>query len=153
MILSFRGFALATLAAASLVLSPYADAQAPDGKPQSLPVTKIRVGAHAVAAEVAATPEQRTIGLMYRFSLPADRGMLFVFPEPQMVGFWMRNTYIPLSIAYLDADGRILNVEDMAPHDESSHPSRGPALYALEMRKGWFAERSLGPGTRITGLP
>jgi len=141
------------LATVVVVAAMNAAAQAPDGKPQSLPVTKIQVGTHAVNAEVASTPEQRTIGLMYRFSLPADRGMLFVFPAPAQQGFWMRNTYIPLSIAYLDAEGRILNVEDMAPLDESSHPSRGPALYALEMRKGWFAERNLGPGTRITGLP
>ena len=137
-------FALATASAL---------AQPTDGKPQSLPVTKIQVGSHAVDAEVAATPDQRALGLMYRFSLPADHGMLFVFPVPQPLGFWMRNTYIPLSIAFIGADGRILNVEDMAPRDESSHPSQGLALYALEMRKGWFAERSLGPGARVTGLP
>ena len=141
------------IATAAVVATMNAAAQTPDGKPQSLPVTKIQVGTHAVNAEVASTPEQRTIGLMYRFSLPADRGMLFVFPAPAQQGFWMRNTYIPLSIAFIDADGRILNVEDMAPQDESSHPSRGPALYALEMRKGWFAERNLGSGTRVTGLP
>jgi uncharacterized membrane protein (UPF0127 family) len=128
-------------------------AQPADGKPQSLPTIRIQVGTHAVTAEVAATPDQRTIGLMYRFSLPADRGMLFVFATPAPQGFWMRNTYIPLSIAFISADGTILNVEDMAPHDQSRHPSRGPALYALEMRKGWFAERQLGPGTRVTGLP
>jgi uncharacterized protein len=128
-------------------------AQPADGKPQALPVTKIKVGAHGVDAEVAATPREREIGLMFRFNLPADHGMLFVFSEPQPLGFWMRNTYIPLSIAFIDADGRILNVEDMAPRDESSIPSRGAALYALEMRKGWFAERNLGPGTRVTGLP
>jgi hypothetical protein len=141
------------LAAAAIAAAMSAAAQAPDGKPQSLPVTKIQVGTHAVNAEVASTPDQRTIGLMYRFSLPADRGMLFVFPAPAQQGFWMRNTSIPLSIAFIDAEGRILNVLDMAPHDESSHPSRGPALYALEMRKGWFAERGLGPGTVVTGLP
>ena len=128
-------------------------AQPADGKPQSLPTIRIQVGTHAVTAEVASTPVQRPLGLMYRFSLPADRGMLFVFPAPQLQGFWMRNTYIPLSIAFIAADGTILNVEDMAPHDESRHFSRGPALYALEMRKGWFAERQLGPGTRVTGLP
>lgn len=130
-----------------------AGAQPVDGKPQALPVTKIKVGAHAVDAEVAATPREREIGLMFRFNLPSDHGMLFVFPEPQPLGFWMRNTYIPLSIAFIDAEGRILNVEDMAPRDESLVPSRGAALYALEMRKGWFAERNLGPGTRVTGLP
>lgn len=144
---------LAALALVALVAAMPAHPQAPDGKPQSLPITKIRVGPHAVSAEVASTPAQRTRGLMYRFSLPADHGMLFVFPEPQPLAFWMRNTYIPLSIAYIDATGRILNIEDMAPRDESTHPSHGAALYALEMRKGWFAERGVGPGTRVTGLP
>ena len=114
------------LAAAAFAASLPCAAQPADGKPQSLPVSKIQVGPHAVSAEVAQTPDQRALGLMYRFSLPADHGMLFVFPEPQPLGFWMRNTYIPLSIAFIDAEGRIVNVEDMAPHDESSHPSRDP---------------------------
>ena len=138
--------------AAVAALLPFA-ALAQDGKPQSLPITKIRVGTHPVDAEVAQNPQQRALGLMFRFSLPADRGMLFVFPQPEMQSFWMMNTYIPLSIAYIDADGTIVNILDMAPHDVSRHPSRAPALYALEMRKGWFAERGVGPGTRVTGLP
>lgn len=151
--LPFQRFGPIVFVVALLALAPHAAAQPADGKPQSLPTIRIQVGAHAVTAEVAATPVQRAIGLMYRFSLPADRGMLFVFATPEPQGFWMRNTYIPLSIAFIAADGTILNVEDMAPHDESRHPSRGPALYALEMRKGWFAERNVGPGTRVTGLP
>lgn len=144
---------IATLALAALLATMSASAQPADGKPQSLPVTNLKVGPHPVAAEVASTPEQRTIGLMYRFSLPADHGMLFVFPEPQPLAFWMRNTYIPLSIAFIDAEGRILNVEEMPPRSDATHPSRGDALYALEMRKGWFAERGVGPGARVTGLP
>ena len=144
---------IAALALAALIASMSASAQPADGKPQSLPITTIKVGPHPVAAEVAATPDQRTIGLMYRFSLPADHGMLFVFPEPQPLSFWMRNTYIPLSIAYIDVEGRILNVVEMAPRSDATHPSRGEALYALEMRKGWFADKGVGPGTRVTGLP
>ncbi|HEY8245590.1 MAG TPA: DUF192 domain-containing protein [Casimicrobiaceae bacterium] len=144
---------LRLLAATALAVSLPCAAQPADGKPQSLPISKIQVGAYPVSAEVAQTPDQRSLGLMFRFSLPADHGMLFVFPEPQPLGFWMRNTYIPLSIAYIDADGRIVSIADMAPRDESSHPSNGPALYALEMRKGWFADKGLGPGTRVTGLP
>ena len=143
----------ASLALAALLASLSASAQPADGKPQSLPITIIRVGPHPGAAEVAATPDQRTIGLMYRFSLPADHGMLFVFPQPQPLSFWMRNTYIPLSIAYIDVEGRILNVVEMAPRSDATHPSRGEALYALEMRKGWFADKGVGPGTRVTGLP
>ena len=141
------------LAAAAFAASLPSAAQPADGKPQSLPVSKIQVGTYPVSAEVAQTPDQRALGLMYRFSLPADHGMLFVFPEPQPLGFWMRNTYIPLSIAYIDADGRIVSVADMAPRDESSHPSKGPALYALEMRKGWFAEHGIAPGAMVKGLP
>ena len=144
---------VAALALAALLAPMSASAQPADGKPQSLPITTIKVGPHPVAAEVAATPDQRTIGLMYRFSLPADHGMLFVFPEPQPLSFWMRNTYIPLSIAYIDVEGRILNVVEMAPRSDATHPSRGEALYALEMRKGWFADKGVGPGTRVTGLP
>ena len=144
---------VAVLALAALLASMSASAQPADGKPQSLPITTIKVGPHPVAAEVAATPDQRTIGLMYRFSLPADHGMLFVFPQPQPLSFWMRNTYIPLSIAYIDVEGRILNVVEMAPRSDATHPSRGEALYALEMRKGWFADKGVGPGTRVTGLP
>jgi uncharacterized membrane protein (UPF0127 family) len=144
---------VAVLALAALLASMSASAQPADGKPQSLPITTIKVGPHPVAAEVAATPDQRTIGLMYRFSLPADHGMLFVFPEPQPLSFWMRNTYIPLSIAYIDVEGRILNVVEMAPRSDATHPSRGEALYALEMRKGWFADKGVGPGTRVSGLP
>lgn len=144
---------LRTLAVAALAALLPITALAQDGKPQSLPVTRIRVGTHPVDAEVAQDPQQRSLGLMFRFNLPADRGMLFVFPRAEPLGFWMRNTYIPLSIAYLDAGGTILNILDMKPHDESPHPSAGPALYALEMRRGWFAERGIGPGTRVTGLP
>ena len=149
-----RPFAALALAACALLAAPMpASAQSPDGKPQSLPITTLKVGPHAVAAEVASTPDQRSLGLMYRFSLPADHGMLFVFPEPQPLAFWMRNTYIPLSIAFIDAEGRILNVVEMAPRSDATHPSRGEALYALEMRKGWFAERGVAPGARVTGLP
>ncbi len=149
-----RPFAALALAAGALLAAPMpASAQSPDGKPQSLPITTLKVGPHAVAAEVASTPDQRSLGLMYRFSLPADHGMLFVFPEPQPLAFWMRNTYIPLSIAFIDAEGRILNIVEMAPRSDATHPSRGDALYALEMRKGWFAERGVAPGARVTGLP
>ena len=144
---------VAALGLAALIARVSASAQPAAGKPQSLPITTIKVGPHPVAAEVAATPDQRTIGLMYRFSLPADHGMLFVFPEPQPLSFWMRNTYIPLSIAYIDVEGRILNVVEMPPRSDATHPSRGEALYALEMRKGWFADKGVGPGTRVTGLP
>jgi len=78
--------------------------------------------------------------------------MLFVFEQPEPLAFWMKNTYIPLSIAFIDVNGIILNIEDMAPQTESTHQSRGAALYALEMRKGWFAERTIRPGDRVEGI-
>jgi len=118
-----------------------------------LPATTLTIGKQKVVAEVAATTEQRTTGLMYRFSLKPDHGMIFVFEKAEPQSFWMKNTFIPLSIAFIGSDGRILNVADMAPQDERTHWSNGPAQYALEMRKGWFAERGIGPGDRVTGLP
>ena len=119
----------------------------------ALPTVPLSVNGHQITAEVAATPEQRSTGLMHRFSLRPDHGMIFVFERPEPQSFWMKNTFIPLSIAFIAPDGRIINIDDMAPHDETSHRSRGPALYALEMRKGWFAERGIGPGSVVKGIP
>ena len=119
-----------------------------------LPTMPLTINGHKLTVEVAKTPEQVTTGLMYRFSLKPDHGMLFVFERSEPRSFWMKNTFIPLSIAFVAADGRILNIDDMAPRDESSrHRSNGPAMYAIEMRKGWFAERSIQAGHRVSGLP
>jgi uncharacterized protein len=117
-----------------------------------LPTVELVIKGHRAVAETAATDAARTTGLMNRFSLQPDHGMLFVFREPQPQAFWMKNTYVPLSIAFIGSDGSILNIDDMAPLTETTHPSRGPALYALEMKKGWFAERGIGPGDNVTGL-
>ena len=118
----------------------------------SLPTIELKIGSSRVVAEVAATIPTRTLGLMNRFSLQPDHGMLFVFDSAQPQAFWMKNTYIPLSIAFIAADGRILNIDDMAPRTENTHPSLGAAMYALEMKKGWFAERGIGAGDRVQGL-
>jgi uncharacterized membrane protein (UPF0127 family) len=118
-----------------------------------LPTTVLTVGQHNVTAEVVVTPEQRAVGLMNRFSLKPDHGMLFVFERSEPLAFWMKNTFIPLSIAFIGADGRIVNIEDMRPQTEDTHWSKGPALYALEMRKGWFAEKGIGPGAVVKGIP
>ena len=117
-----------------------------------LSTVELRIKGHRVVAEVAATVQTRTIGLMNRFSLQPDHGMLFVFDEPRPQAFWMKNTYVALSIAFIDAGGRIVNIEDMAPQTEMTHPSRGPVLYALEMKKGWFAQHGILEGDRIDGL-
>jgi len=118
-----------------------------------LPATTLTIGKQKVTAEVAATAEQRATGLMFRFSLKPDHGMIFVFDTAEPQGFWMKNTFIPLSIAFIASDGRILNIADMAPQDERTHWSNGPAQYALEMRKGWFVEHGVAPGDRVAGLP
>ena len=118
-----------------------------------LPVVSLSINGKKIVAEVATTPEQRATGLMHRFSLRPDHGMLFVFDRAEPQAFWMKNTFIPLSIAFIGADGRIISITDMAPQDERLHWSRGPALHALEMRKGWFAERGIRPGDAVTGLP
>lgn len=121
-------------------------------KQQQPPGTiELSVGDSRVYAEIASTPVQREQGLMFRKTMPDGLGMLFVFPQPQPLSFWMKNTYIPLSIAFMDADGVILNIEDMAPLDEQSRArSRGPAVYALEVNKGWFDARGIEPGQRVT---
>ncbi len=118
-----------------------------------LPATTLTIGTHKLTAEIAATPEQRETGLMNRFSLKPDTGMLFVFQRAESQAFWMRNTFVALSIAYIGADGKILNIEDMQPQTDESHWSKGPALYALEMKKGWFAERGIAAGESVKGLP
>jgi uncharacterized membrane protein (UPF0127 family) len=119
---------------------------------EDLPTIPLSINAHRLVAEIAATTETRTVGLMHRFSLKPDHGMVFVFSTPQPLAFWMKNTFVPLSIAFISADGRILNIEDMAPQTESTHPSKGPALYTLEMKKGWFAERGIAAGDQVKGL-
>jgi uncharacterized protein len=117
-----------------------------------LPTIDLTIAGHRLVAEVAATNDTRTTGLMNRFSLKPDHGMLFVFVAPQPLAFWMHDTYVPLSIAFIGADGRILNIEDMAPRTDDTHPSRGLALYALEMKKGWFADRGVNTGDPVQGL-
>lgn len=124
------------------------------GKPNAgLPTATLTINSTKLVAEVAATNEHRSTGLMHRFSLAPDAGMLFVFDAPRPLSFWMRNTYVALSIAFIDANGTIVNIEEMAPKDERTTWSTGPALYALEMRKGWFAQNGVAAGARVQGLP
>ena len=117
-----------------------------------LPQRTLTIGENKLIVEVAATLQTRETGLMNRFSLQQDHGMLFVFEAPQPLAFWMKDTYIPLSIAFVDRNGRILNIEDMRPQDESTHWSKGLALYAIEMRQGWFVSRGIGEGDVVEGL-
>lgn len=105
-----------------------------------------------ILVEIADTKETRKTGLMHREHMPEDQGMLFVFDTPDILSFWMKNTIIPLSIAFISADGVILNIEDMQPHTLDSHTSAEKALYALEMNQGWFSEKAVTPGDKIPGL-
>ena len=119
---------------------------------QPLPVAELRAGMHLIRAEVASDFSTRSRGLMHRKGLAPNSGMLFIFDGPSQQCMWMKNTYIPLSVAFLDEQGAIINIADMQPHSEQTHCSAGPALYALEMTRGWFAERNIKAGTRLGGL-
>jgi uncharacterized membrane protein (UPF0127 family) len=137
------------LAALTLaLLLPAAQTQAAD----TLPEIGLAIGEHKLIAEVAATDATRTTGLMHRRMLPENRGMLFVFPYPSLLNFWMMNTYVPLSIAFLDDSGAIINIADMKPLTTDPHPSTRPARYALEMNQGWFAKRGIKAGAKIEGI-
>ena len=117
-----------------------------------LPLLELFAGMHRIEAEVAATSESRQIGMMQRTMMAPQRGMLFVFPEVTAHCMWMRNTLLPLSVAFLDEKGRIINVEDMQPKTDDTHCASKPARYALEMNLGWFKSRGLGAGSAITGI-
>lgn len=114
--------------------------------------SQIKVGAHPLKVEVAASDPQRTQGLMYRKSLGKNDGMLFVFDQIEYHSMWMKNTLIPLSVAYIADDGAIVNIEDMKPQTEDSHCAKKPVRFALEMNLGWFASKALRPGTKLRGL-
>ena len=131
---------------AGLLLSGLAGAQS------AMPVLELTAGFHRIEAEVAANDQNRQVGLMNRKSMAQQRGMLFVFPQANTHCMWMRNTLLPLSVAFLDEDGAIINIEDMQPQTENNHCARRPARYALEMNLGWFAQRGLKPGTRLGGI-
>jgi uncharacterized membrane protein (UPF0127 family) len=117
-----------------------------------LPEIVLTVGGHRLTAEVANNEASRASGLMHRRMLPENRGMLFVFERIDRHAMWMMNTYVPLSVAFLDAQGIIINIADMTPHTTNAHGAARPAKYALEMNQGWFRKRAIAPGARVEGL-
>jgi uncharacterized membrane protein (UPF0127 family) len=118
-----------------------------------VPTIELHIGGQKVIAEIAATEPARTLGLMHRKQpLAANHGMLFVFTDSGFHSMWMRNTFIPLSVAFLDESGRILNIADMTPQTTTAHTAAGFAKYALEMNQGWFAARSIRAGAKVEGL-
>ena len=140
-----RGLAAVLIA----LLAPLATAQSP----QRLPVETLSAGLHLIQAEIAQTPAQREIGLMNRSSMPAQAGMLFIFERPGTQCFWMKNTLLPLTIAFLRDDGSIVNTADMQPQSLQAHCSKEPVRLALEMNQGWFERKGMKPGDRLRGKP
>ena len=120
---------------------------------QQLPVLQLNAGMHLIRAEVAADFASRAQGLMYRKSMAQNAGMLFIFDEAAVHCMWMKNTLIPLSVAFIDDRGAIVNIADMEPQTEASHCAAQPVRYALEMNRGWFVSRGVKPGHRLGGIP
>ena len=118
-----------------------------------LRTTTLRIAGHALRVEVAQKPEELERGLMFREKMGADDGMLFIFEAREYHAMWMKNTLLPLSVAFVDQDGTILNIEDMEPQTLDAHQSAGPAIYAIETNKGWFAKKKVKAGDKVSGLP
>lgn len=117
------------------------------------PVTRVlHVGSYPITVEIAITPEEQALGLMHRRHLDPDCGMLFTYDEPQELSFWMRDTHLPLSIAFIDDDERIAGIEDMKPGSKERIVSSRPCRWALETNRGWFQDRNLRVGSKVSGL-
>ena len=129
----------------------FTPAFAQDAPQLDLQRTKLSAGMHQITAQLALTPMQRTIGLMFRKEMPQPEGMLFVFDQPGMQCFWMKNTLIPLTAAFVADDGEIVNLVDMKPQSEAPHCSTKPVRYVLEMNQGWFAKKGIKAGAKLTG--
>lgn len=122
------------------------------GSPQlNLPRITLNAGMHLIQVQVAQDFEQRQIGLMWRKEMPQNEGMLFVFEQAAVQCFWMRNTLLPLTAAFVADDGTIVNLADMKPQSDDSHCSKKPVRFVLEMNKGWFAKRNIQAGFKLTG--
>jgi len=148
---AFSRIVLSTLLVASSFAAPSAIVQAQQ-QGSNMPVVTLSAGIHLVRAEVAYTAESRMQGLMFRKSLGPNQGMLFMFTEDERHCMWMKNTYVPLSVAFIDAKGRIVSIHDMDPQTETSHCAKGLTRYALEMNKGWFKSKGIAAGAEIRGI-
>src|SRR6266571_7331237 len=119
----------------------------------NLPRVTLSAGMHQIDAQVAHTPEQRATGLMFRKEMPQHEGMLFAFEQPSVQCFWMQNTLLPLTAAFVADDGTIVNLADMKPQTTASHCSDKPVRFVLEMNQGWFAKKGIKPGMKLSGEP
>jgi uncharacterized membrane protein (UPF0127 family) len=145
-----KNIALAVLVS----LACFCSASFAQSAPQTnLPRVKITAGMHLIDAQFAATPEQRSVGLMHRQEMPAHEGMLFAFEEATVQCFWMKNTLIPLTAAFVADDGTVVNLEDMKPQTTESHCSKKPVRYVLEMNQGWFSKKGVKAGFKLGGKP
>ena len=142
--------AAALLAAAALAALP---AAAQDGPQLNLQRVELTAGMHRIDAQVALAPQERQTGLMHRKEMPQHEGMLFVFEQPAVQCFWMKNTLLPLTAAFVEDDGTIANLADMKPQTLDSHCSAKPVRYVLEMNQGWFAKRGIQAGAKLGGAP
>eukprot|EP01030_Chromulinospumella_sphaerica_P002072 gene2072-2028_t len=138
---------------ASALAVPAGVAQAQEGPQMNLRRVELTAGMHRIYAQVALTPQERQTGLMYRKEMPAHEGMLFVFEQPSQQCFWMKNTLLPLTAAFIADDGTIVNLEDMKPQTLDSHCSAKPVRYVLEMNQGWFAKKGIKAGAKLGGTP
>lgn len=127
--------------------------QAQDAPQTDLPRVKLSAGMHLIDAQVAATIEQRSTGLMFRRDMPQSEGMLFVFEQAAVQCFWMKNTLLPLTAAFVANDGTIVNLADMKPRTTESHCSKEPVRYVLEMNQGWFGKKGIKAGSKLGGQP
>ena len=142
-----RPAAMRVLAAALAAAAFAAHADAP------LRTTTLRIAGHPLKVEIAQKEAELQKGLMFREKMGANDGMLFIFEERSYHAMWMKNTLIPLSVAFVDQDGTILNILDMEPQTLDTHQSAGPSLYAIETNKGWFAQKKIKAGDKVAGLP
>jgi len=140
------------LAGLGMVFTLFAGTAMAQSAPQmNLQRTQLSAGMHMLDVQLAQTPDQRQIGLMFRKEMPQHEGMLFVFDQPATQCFWMRNTLIALSTAFVADDGTIVNIADMKPQSDVSHCSEKPVRYVLEMNQGWFAKKQIKPGYKLGG--
>jgi uncharacterized membrane protein (UPF0127 family) len=148
-----RSLRLPSPAALLVALLCAATAASAQEGPQKLPAITLNAGMHLIRAEVAQTPEQRSTGLMFRQAMGQNEGMLFAFEDAGQQCFWMKNTLLPLSVAFVADDGGIVNIESMKPQTEDSHCSTKPVRFVLEMNEGWFVKRGIKPGFKLQGQP
>jgi uncharacterized protein len=142
------------LALALLMVIAHAGTAVAQQSPQPrLPTVDLRAGMHTIKAELAVTPEQQMTGMMFRKEMNGNEGMLFVNEAKSARCFWMKNTFVPLTIAFIGDDGTIVNLADMQPLDERSHCAKAPVRFALEMRQGWFDKRGIKAGFKLSGPP